>query len=228
VTYEGCIGDPRAGCISAPAGGPAEGIALSSDGASAYVVWGNFLSQLDRSPQGLLTPDGCYSSDGSSGCTDLPNIPWATAAAVALSPDGSSAYVAGDNSVTFLSREPPPGPVVPIPPPEPAPGDLTTQLVLDVGGKDRQRADSLKAAVTCTVDCTIELSAEGSAAGKNFASRTATEDLAAGETSVIKLSFKRSVLNRIEGERGHATLIGTATDATGQTAGDQVSAKLKR
>jgi DNA-binding beta-propeller fold protein YncE len=106
LSYDGCVSDSNAnGCVDLP-NNPiqgAEGVAVSPDGRSLYVVGyhGGSISHFFRDPlTGQLSLDGCLNDTGSQGCGDLPGKPLDGAAGVVVSPDGGSVYVASLNAGT--------------------------------------------------------------------------------------------------------------------------------
>ncbi|HXD57491.1 MAG TPA: hypothetical protein VN606_06210 [Thermoleophilaceae bacterium] len=110
LAYDGCLSnDATRGCGDLP-GAPlsnAMSVAVSPDGNWVYVasLGSNSVSQfLVQKPQGQLTYRGCWASDGSPGCVDLPNTPLNGASGVAVGPDGKSVYVAsaGSSSVSHF------------------------------------------------------------------------------------------------------------------------------
>ena len=108
---------------------------------------------------------------------------------------------------------------LPDPPPD-------SPLTLELSGKKKQEAEKLKATATCSEDCTVKLRAKGSADGK-FKSRTTTKSLAANQPTRVKVRFKRSVLERIEDEKGKVTFKATASTPDGELATDKLKRKLK-
>jgi DNA-binding beta-propeller fold protein YncE len=114
LTWDGCVSDDGSGgfCADIPGTGSplagANGVAVSADGASVYVTsFGpGTVSHLFAAPHGQLTWDGCVSDDGSGGsCADVPGstTPLAGASEVAVSPDGSSAYVSAVSSGAIVA-----------------------------------------------------------------------------------------------------------------------------
>jgi hypothetical protein len=60
---------------------------------------GDAVTHFDRLlPDGQIVFRSCVANRGESGCTDLPGLPLEQPRAIALSPEGSSAYVAAHNS----------------------------------------------------------------------------------------------------------------------------------
>ncbi len=106
LSYDGCISDGGSGgsCANAPrALSDPHGVAVSPDGRSVYVVSevSNDVAHFFAAPQGQLTYDGCISDGGSGGlCADAPGE-LSGAAGVAVSPDGTSVYVASIGSATI-------------------------------------------------------------------------------------------------------------------------------
>ena len=117
----------RAGCISESGGGPcadgavlesAESVAVSPDGQSAYVASDNQRTRwlvFDRAPNGTLRQkpgtDGCIrDATGAGRC--VVGAALFEPSSVALSPDGTSAYVASSlsDAVAVFDREPSPPP----------------------------------------------------------------------------------------------------------------------
>jgi DNA-binding beta-propeller fold protein YncE len=105
LTYEGCLdNDGSQGCVDLP-GAPLQGgesVAVSPDGGSVYVASYQAASVahfvVDKAAGGTLTYEGCLANDASQGCVDLPGAPLSGATGVAISPDGSSAYVSSYDS----------------------------------------------------------------------------------------------------------------------------------
>jgi DNA-binding beta-propeller fold protein YncE len=114
LLWPGCLADDASqGCGDLP-GNPlnaANAAAVSPDGGSLYVVSGvsNSLSRFFIKPGGDLVYDGCLANDAAEGCADVPGNPLTNPAAVAVSPDGGSVYVASADSNTvshFLVQRP--------------------------------------------------------------------------------------------------------------------------
>jgi DNA-binding beta-propeller fold protein YncE len=110
LTYAGCVSNDGSGgaCADAP-GSPlagADSVKVSSDGRSVYVA--SFRSgavvAFDRASGGQLIYAGCVSDDGSGGlCADSPGS-LKSPSDLALSPDGTTLYVATTDGVTVLDR----------------------------------------------------------------------------------------------------------------------------
>ena len=120
IAYDGCFAnDATQGCHDlpfAPLDG-AVGVAVSPDGKSVYVASANSdsIAHFFRSgPDGQIVYDGCLANDATQGCGDLPSAPLNFPAAVAVSPDGKSVYVAsaGSDSIAHFFRSGPDGQIV--------------------------------------------------------------------------------------------------------------------
>jgi len=112
LTYDGCLGDTADyNCGDLP-GLPidsASGVTVSPDGKSVYVAsaGSSSIAHFFRSgPDGQVVYDGCLGSTGVQGCGDLNGTPLNGATGVAVSPDGTSIYVASpsSNSITGFQR----------------------------------------------------------------------------------------------------------------------------
>jgi DNA-binding beta-propeller fold protein YncE len=123
-TTAGAIGQPAgtAGCISETGAGPCvdghalsrpQGLAVSPDGKSVYVIssgsWSVARLNRNTTTRAISQPAGsagCISEDGSGPCADGYGLE--DARAVAVSPDGKNVYVAssGISTVVRLNRAP--------------------------------------------------------------------------------------------------------------------------
>ena len=110
LTYDGCISSDGSGGACATASPDAltdpTSVAVSPDGKSVYVAAAQpgAVSHFFAAPAGQVTYDGCISNDGSGGaCADAPGSPLGSATSVAVSPDGSSVYVASPAASGTLS-----------------------------------------------------------------------------------------------------------------------------
>jgi DNA-binding beta-propeller fold protein YncE len=108
LTYDGCVSNGGSGGACAAASGDAltdvTSVAVSPDGKSVYATAGEpaAVSHFFAAPGGQLTYDGCVSNDGSGGaCANAPGSPLGDATSVAVSPDGSSVYVASPAASTL-------------------------------------------------------------------------------------------------------------------------------
>jgi sugar lactone lactonase YvrE len=85
-----------------------EGVAVSPDGRSVYVVssGSSSITRFDRAPSGALAYRGCTANGGANGCRDPKHNSLGGAFDVAVSPDGASVYVASlaGNSVSRFDR----------------------------------------------------------------------------------------------------------------------------
>ncbi len=108
ISYDGCISnDGSGGACAAVSSTPlarAEAIAVSPDSKSLYVVseGSGTITHFFLAAGGQISYDGCVSNDGSGGaCADAPGFPLEGAQGVAVSPDGSSVYVASAAASTI-------------------------------------------------------------------------------------------------------------------------------
>ena len=107
ISYDGCVSNDGSGgsCADAPGSpltGPA-GVAISPGGKSVYAVsTSGTIAHFFAAPAGQISYDGCVSNDGSGGsCADAPGTPLQGARSVAVSPNGTSVYVASSESGTI-------------------------------------------------------------------------------------------------------------------------------
>jgi len=113
-----CISQGGAhGCRAGIALDAARGLVVSPDGSNVYVAsaYSSAVAVFDRSPKGVLTqkPDlaACVSEDGNGPCADGLGLQYAQA--VAVSPDGRSAYVTADpGAVAVFDRTGSAGPPI--------------------------------------------------------------------------------------------------------------------
>ena len=117
LSFRSCASRSGEGCAPAPSLSRPQSVAVSPDGGSIYVVsvFDGLITQLGRDPAGALVERGCVSSDPGGpiinggappGCGQIPAL--LGAQDLAVSPDGSSAYVAtvGPGAVVHLGRAP--------------------------------------------------------------------------------------------------------------------------
>jgi DNA-binding beta-propeller fold protein YncE len=92
-------------CADGNALAGAQGVAVRSDGKNVYVasVWSSAVAVFARDKKtGVVTQlagtDACVSADGSAGACEVGEGLLASAAGMALSPDGKNVYVASTSS----------------------------------------------------------------------------------------------------------------------------------
>ena len=116
ITYDGCFAS-RAfqACLDlpfAPLDG-AYGVAVSPDGRSVYIASnsGSVAHFFVSGPDGKLAYDRCHANTAAENCIDLFAAPLGGASEVAVSPDGSSVYVAAtlSNRIEHFLRSDPHG-----------------------------------------------------------------------------------------------------------------------
>ncbi|MGH2677448.1 MAG: lactonase family protein, partial [Actinomycetota bacterium] len=113
LTFGGCVANfGQSGCVNPPQDplSLASQVAVSPDGTSVYVTsFGDHsITHFTRAATGALSFVRCIADGGLSGCEDPPLDSLNSARQVAVSPEGSSVYVAGngDNAVTSFVRAP--------------------------------------------------------------------------------------------------------------------------
>jgi FG-GAP repeat len=99
-------------------------------------------------------------------------------------------------------------------------------LTLTLGAKKKQELEKLALRATCSSPCELSARAKGKAE-KKFKSKRAEGSLAAADETKLRLKLPKSKLERIDDERGKATITATATDAYDQTATESVKVKIK-
>jgi DNA-binding beta-propeller fold protein YncE len=113
IAYAGCVANDEAGGCAplpgAPIAGPLD-VAVSPDGGSVYVVaeGSDSVAHFARGADGSLSLSGCLAHDPAFGCDDLLGTPILDPTGVAVTPDGSSVYVAatGGHSIAHFFRGP--------------------------------------------------------------------------------------------------------------------------
>ena len=112
LTYEGCFAnDGIADCREPPHNsfGNNDGIAISPDGSSVYVVaFEGTVTRLQRQPNGTLAYKGCFADAGGHDCKDIRHDSLDSATGIAVSPGGASVYVTSGqhtNAVTRFKRD---------------------------------------------------------------------------------------------------------------------------
>jgi DNA-binding beta-propeller fold protein YncE len=113
LVYKDCIANKGADGCTQPAHDSlrgALGVAVSPDDRSVYVasILGNSVSRFKRSTSGALRYAGCIASKPDNGCSSLPKYLMWGAADIAISPDGSSLYVASfiGSTIEIFDRSP--------------------------------------------------------------------------------------------------------------------------
>jgi DNA-binding beta-propeller fold protein YncE len=99
VTPAACVrNSAAAGCMTTPALDGAKGLAISPNGAQLYAVTedSDSIVVFNRGAGGALTPAGCFALTNAAGCTATAGMD--SPAGIAISADGTSVYVASQNS----------------------------------------------------------------------------------------------------------------------------------
>ncbi len=111
LSFSGCIADGGGSGCADPIQDSlsfANHVAVSPDGSSVYVtsLGDNSISHFARAANGSIGFAGCIADNGASGCADPFQDPLAAPRGVAVSPDGSSVYVASisDDSISHFTR----------------------------------------------------------------------------------------------------------------------------
>jgi DNA-binding beta-propeller fold protein YncE len=101
----GCVSKAGEGCEKAILEGATD-VVVSPDGGGVYVATGNGMAIFDRGPDGSLTQkpgmDGCI-SQFTAGCR--PGRALFRGESIAISPDGTSVYLAGARAVAIFDRD---------------------------------------------------------------------------------------------------------------------------
>ncbi len=124
LKWEGCISSSStSGCaqLLAPKEllNDPEGIAVSPDGKSVYVGSASAITSFTVGTEGQLAFQGCWTSEATAGCSDLPGDPLSFVDSIAVSPNGASVYAAtGGGALVHLFRA--------LPAPASPPGSSTT------------------------------------------------------------------------------------------------------
>jgi len=112
LAWDGCLNNSGSQSCGDLPGTPLRdpvGVVVSPDGKSVYVAsqFSDSIAHFVRGgPDGQITYEGCLANTTSDGCVALPGAPLDGAAAVALSADGKSVYVASrdSDSIAHFSR----------------------------------------------------------------------------------------------------------------------------
>jgi len=108
-----------------------------------------------------------------------------------------------------------------VPPPS-SPDPLT----LELKAKKAQQLEKLKVKAECSNPCELSARAKGKA-DKKFRSKRVERELAENEPVRLKLKLSKRKLEKIDDEKGKATVKATATDSSGQSASDKIKIKIK-
>jgi DNA-binding beta-propeller fold protein YncE len=159
LAFESCIAEGGfSGCSdpSIDSLDEANGVAVSPDGSSVYVaaLADDSIAHFPRAANGSLAFGQCIADAGLSGCADPAIDSLNGSLATAVSPDGSSVYVAGaiDDSITHFKREgaPPPAPE-PQPQPQPEAGDTNPpDTQISAGPKSKTKKKTATFSFTST------------------------------------------------------------------------------
>ena len=105
LTWSGCVAEAPAetGCTSAPGLSQAENVIVSPNGQQVYVTGyiSNSVVTFSRASDGALAETGCIAETATSGCTLGHGLE--AADGIAISPDGTSVYVASETSDAVAS-----------------------------------------------------------------------------------------------------------------------------
>ena len=245
LSGQGCIADAgdTAGCGTTQQGlNTAYGVAVSPDGSSVYVVSAidGAIVRFDRNPAtGALTPRGCIADVGDTAGCGTTQQGLNTASDVAVSPDGSSVYVASlvDDAIVRFDRETPPPPTPPPPtPPPPTPPDTTVEG--SASAKKKQKQKGKKIAVKAKAKAGEDLSAKGrgevKVKKKTYELKPVTKSVSSGSSKNLKLKPKKSkdakkIAKALKkGKKAKAKLTVKLTDEVGNKKSQKLKVKLKR
>ena len=112
IRWRECVSSDGSGgiCKDVPGGGnplfEADGVAVSPDGQSVYVVGEFAVSAFSVGAGGVLSYQACYSGNFLEGCEDLPGVPINSGSGISVNPNGGSVYVTSTEPgmVTRLAR----------------------------------------------------------------------------------------------------------------------------
>ena len=99
IHWRECVSSDGSGgiCKDVPGSGnplaEADGVAVSPDGQSVYVVGQSAVSAFSVGAGGALTYQACYSGNFLEACEDLPGVPINSGSGIAVNPNGGSVYV---------------------------------------------------------------------------------------------------------------------------------------
>ncbi len=176
------------------------------------------INHLTVAAGGQLTFANCASEDGSGGtCSEIPGSAFDGPGSVAVSPTGASVYATtvSSSSLTRFGAAS-------------CPDTTPPGLSLKVGKKP-QAGKPVKVTVSCTEACSVDLTATAKPKGSKKGSlKPASTDLAAGASATLKLKAKGKLGKALRRSgKGKATVLATASDASGNTADASERVKLK-
>jgi hypothetical protein len=99
LKWEGCVSSSSASACAQLIGpkellNVTEGIAVSPDGKSLYVGSASAITSFTLGAEGQLAFQGCWTSQATAGCSDVPGEPLEFVDSLAVSPNGASVYAA--------------------------------------------------------------------------------------------------------------------------------------
>jgi len=212
LNFAGCISSDGSGgfCADAP-GSPldfAVDVLVSPDGDSLYAAGFNSdaISRFSVAPAGQLTFQSCL-GDGAGACGAVTANPFDGPNALALSPNGVSAYVAGfdADSISHLRREA-----------SPSVSD-TLGPALELKARKVRAGRPVQVELSCDEACTVALSGLAKPkGGKRGSLGSKDAQLAAGQPVTLKLMPKGKLKRKLRrAGKGKASIEATATDAAG-------------
>ncbi|MGH2967267.1 MAG: hypothetical protein ACRDMH_18055 [Solirubrobacterales bacterium] len=107
ISYGGCIANNGSHGCRQPAHNSLyglSGVTVSPDGESVYVASATGITAFKRSGNGALTYRGCFANQGHHGCQVATLDSLRRSRDVAVTPDGSSLYVASNGALTTFGR----------------------------------------------------------------------------------------------------------------------------
>ena len=107
ISYRGCIANNGSHGCRKPAHNSlygSSGVTVSPDGESVYAASATGITAFRRSGNGALTYRGCFANQGHHGCQEATLESLRMSRDVAVTPDGSSLYVASNGALTTFGR----------------------------------------------------------------------------------------------------------------------------
>ena len=223
----GCVSEDGTGgaCTDGVALLNADSVTVSPDGTSAYVAGGSGnVAVFDRNTAtGALTQKA-----GAAACISIGRDPCAPgvalfgATSIALSPDGTSAYVASflSDAVAVFNR-------------------TAVDVAVDgsASAKKSQKQRGSRILVTAEVEAGEDLAAKGSGkvrlGKRSYKLKSVTNSLSSGDSKNLKLKPKKKDAKKIakalkKGKKAKAKLTVKLTDEAGNKKAEKLSVKLKR